>query len=314
MKDLKKADKIKIYERQDIIRLTAKDGFIVTALLVTSKFERRKDVVKAPLLLQIHGLLGHFLARGTPQILPHALLEYKCNSLSVNTRLAFAGQVTGKGIFDDTIHDIDAAVEFLEYEGFTNIFILGYSLGASILVNWASKRPKTKVKGIILEGAHHAIPDSWKKDFAKWGSSPTYDEVYKKAKNVLGNDPYNSPNDETFVVYQSRGPNREPLSSEVFTYKTWWFMGGPEAHNAKACEHIDKVKLPMLILRGAGDYLVEGWEPSTLCDIAKKAGNKDVKVVEIPNAKHDCMENRDGTLKEISDMLFKYSVDAYRPT
>jgi len=298
--------KIKIHERQDLIRLETKDGFTVSALLVTSKYEKRRDIANVPVLLQIHGLLGHFLSRGTPQLLPHALLERGYSSMSINTRLAFAGQITGKGIFDDTVYDIDAALEFLEYEGFKNIFILGYSLGASMVVHWAANRPHKNIKGLILEGVHHAIPDSWRKDLAKWGSSPTYDEIYKRAKKALGKDPKKSPNDETFVVYQSRGPNREPINSEVFTYKTWWFMSGPEATNAMAHKHIDKIKIPVLILRGEGDFLIENWESEALAKILRESGNFHVKIKEIPNAKHDCMENPDEMLKEIVTMFQKF--------
>ncbi|MFC1576220.1 alpha/beta hydrolase [Candidatus Omnitrophota bacterium] len=300
-------EETKVYERQDLLRLEAKDGSPIDALLVTSKHEKMRDVIKAPMLLQLHGLLGHFLARGTPRLLPHALLKYGYSSMSINTRLAFAGQITGKGIFDDTIYDIDAAIKFLQYEGFRNIFILGYSLGASMLVNWAAKREHAKVRGLILEGVHHAIPDSQKKDFTKWGSTPSYEEIYEKAKKILGNDPYNSPNDETFVVCQSRGPNHTPSSSEIFTYKTWWFMTGPEAVSARAHQHIDKIKIPVLMLRGEGDFLIEGWEPEALSKILREAGNKHVRVREIKGAKHDCMENPDQMLEEIHTMLSKFS-------
>ena len=131
-------DRLQNYEKHNLLRLTAKDGFVVDVLMITSRSEKKEERLRAPVLLQIHGLLGHFLARGTPRLLPHVLAKRGINSLSINTRLAIAGQVTGRGIFDDTINDIDAAVEFLEREGFKNIFILGYSLGVAMLVIWAA--------------------------------------------------------------------------------------------------------------------------------------------------------------------------------
>ena len=96
-------------EKQSLVRLAAQDGFLVNGLLVTHKYQKKEEVLGIPILLQIHGLLGHFLARGTPRLLPHALLERGFSSLSINTRLASAGQITGKGILDDTIMDIDVA-------------------------------------------------------------------------------------------------------------------------------------------------------------------------------------------------------------
>jgi pimeloyl-ACP methyl ester carboxylesterase len=293
--------------KQTIVSLKASDGFVVNSLLVTKESKKKEEILRVPILLQIHGLLGHFLARGTPRLLPRALLERGFGSLSINTRLAFAGQVNGEGIFNDTMYDIDAAVTFLEDEGFKNIFILGYSLGASMLVYWASQRERTSVKGLILEGPLYSMPDSQKRKFAKWGSSPTYDEIYERAKIVLGDEPYKSRNDETFVVYRSRGPNRTPASSEVFTYKTWWFMTGPEAYGTMTYRHIGGVKLPILIIRGEGDWITEEWEAEALGRLARKAGNKAVRVRKIPEARHDCMENPEEMLKAIVDMLITYS-------
>ncbi len=294
---------IKFNEFQYLMRFKAADGFTVSAYLMPADCGDDTDLMEVPVLLQIHGLLGHFLSRGTPRQLPRALYKKGYSSLSINTRLAYAGQINGTGIFDDTIKDIDAAIAFLNDRGFRNIFILGYSLGAAMLVYWASQRKEENVRGLILEGAHYSIPDSWKNDFHKWGSTPSYEELYEKAKTVLGDDPYNSPNDETFVVYQSRGPNHEPISSEIFTYKTWWFMAGPEAGNAMAYKHIGKVKLPILILRGVDDFLVEDWEPGALKKIARDAGNKNVKMIDVPGARHDCMENSVVMMQHIVEMF-----------
>lgn len=298
---------MKIHEHQALVRFQTKDGFGITGLLVTKERKKKEEISDIPIVLQIHGLLGHFLSGGTPRLLPHALLEHGFSSFSINTRLAFAGQMNGKGIFEDTIHDIDAAVEFLSQEGFKNIYILGYSLGATILVHWAANREHENVKGIILESCHYSIAGWWKWCFNRWGSSPTYDEVYEKAKEVLGEDPYNSPNDELFMVYQSRGPDRTPGNSELFTYKTWWFMAGPEANSAKAYRHIDKIKIPILLLRGEDDTDIAEEEPYKLAKIAKEAGNKHVRVRQLQGVRHDCMDNPVVMLQEIGDMLRKFS-------
>ncbi len=298
-----------MHEHQTLLRFRAEDGFLISALLVTKKYEKKEEIVEVPILLQIHGLLGHFLARGTPRLLPHALLDHGFHSMSINTRLAYAGQMTSRGIFDDTIKDIDAAVQFLTREGFRNIFILGYSLGASMVVHWAAHRERRDVKGLILEGPLYSGPDSQRKFFTKWESMPTYQGVYEKAKAVLGGDPYSSTNDETLVVYQARGPSREPIDNELFTYKTWWFMVGPEAHNAMAYKHIGKINLPILMIRGENDKLVEGWEPEALARILREAGNTNVRVRQILDAGHDCMENPDEMLKEVVNIMSACSRD-----
>jgi alpha-beta hydrolase superfamily lysophospholipase len=296
-----------IHEYQSLIRFRAEDGFLVIGLLVTKENHRVQEIAEVPILLQVHGSLGHFLARGTPRLLPHALLDRGFSSFSINTRLASAGQITGQGIFDNTIKDLDAAVSFLIHEGFRKIFVLGYSLGAGMVVYWLANRNYPEVKGVILEGPPYSGPDSHKKRYREYGSSPSYEALYQEAKKVLGRDPYNSTNDETIIVYQSRGSTKEPLSDEIFTYKTWWFMQGPEAHAAMTHKHMDKIQLPMLIMRGEHDFLTEPWEPGSLAEIAQRAGNNHVRSVEIPKARHDCMENSEAMIEEIIRMIQTYA-------
>jgi len=298
---------MKIHERQNLIRFRTRDKFLICALLVTPEYDNKEQILDIPILLQIHGLLGHFLARGTPRLLPHAIVELGFNAMSMDTRLAHAGQITGQGIFDDTIKDIDAAVEFLTQEGFRNIFILGYSLGASMAAYWAANREHPNVKGLIFEGVHYSSHDSKRKQFTRWGSFPTYQEIVEKARAVLGDDPYRSTNDEIFVAYQCRGPNSEPISDEIVTYKTWWFMDGPEAHAAMTYKHIGKINLPILMIRGENDHIAEDWEAEALAVIARKEGNQNVRVKQIPDAGHDCMQNPDKMLKEIMHMFSRWS-------
>lgn len=296
-------DEILIHPEQHLIRFRAPDGFLVTSHLLTKDFEQSKNSLDTPIVLHIHGLLGHFLARGTPRLLPHALLEQGVWSLSINTRLAFAGQLTGKGIFSDTIHEIDAAVAFLTQKGFRRIYLLGYSLGASMIVHWAANRSDPNVRGLILEGLHYSLPDSQRRRLEKWRSTPTYEEIVERAKGVLGNDPYHSLNDETFVIYRSRGATSEPINDEIFTYKSWWHMMGPEAYAAMAHRHMGSIKKPILIIRGEHDPLVEKWEPEALAQIVRASGNRHIRVRQIPQAGHDCMENPAEMLKEITGMV-----------
>lgn len=292
-----------LHGEQHLIRFRASDGFLISAHLLANEGGPVAGRPEVPIVLHVHGLLGHFLARGTPRLLPQALLEQGIWSLSINTRLALAGQMTSKGIFDDTIHDIDAAVAFLTEEGFQRIFLLGYSLGASMVVHWAANRARDNVKGLILEGIHYSIPDSQKRRLARWGSCPTYEEVYERAKAVLGEDPYHSPNDETFVICGARGPTWEPLHDEIFTYKSWWHMMGPDASAAMAYKHIGRIKVPLLIVRGESDPLIGSSEPEALADVARASGNPGVHVRQIPQAGHDCMENPAELLKEITRLL-----------
>jgi alpha-beta hydrolase superfamily lysophospholipase len=86
-------------------------------------------------------------------------------------------------------------------------------------------------------------------------------------------------------------------------------MVGPKADRAMTYKHISKIKIPTLLIRGEHDPLTEPWEAETLANLAREAGNVDVRVSQIPEAKHDCMENSEEMLREIIKMFSQYSVE-----
>jgi len=300
------------HNEKRLISFQAEDGFQIDALLLSKGFEKKEDLLSTPIIIHVHGVLGNFLARGTPRLIPPALLEYGYSSFSINTRMAFLGQIMGEGIFDNAIRDIDAAMALLGQEGFRNIFILGYSLGANTVAYYASERPNACIQGVILEGCAFSLPDSQRRRWEKWDSIPSYDEVYRRAKEVLGTEPSRSKNDQIFIVYRAWGPTFNPFHVEIFSYKTWWFMRSPEAGNAKTNKLITKVKVPILFLQGENDDILAPWESRELARLAREAGNPDVTVKYIPNAMHDCMENPDETIKAIVGWISSIEVKRKR--
>ncbi len=84
-------------------------------------------------------------------------------------------------------------------------------------------------------------------------------------------------------------------------------MAGPEAHGTMTYKHLDKIKLPMLMIRGENDPLTEDWEPQALAQVALKSGNPDVRVRQITDAGHDCMQNPAEMLKAIIHMFTAWS-------
>ncbi|MCK5709437.1 MAG: DUF1749 domain-containing protein [Deltaproteobacteria bacterium] len=286
-----------------LLSFPAEDGFLINAVLVSGEFKREEDLYDSPIVLLVHGVLGHFLARGTPRLLPNAFVENGISSFSINTRMAFTGQMFGSAIFDESIMDIEAAVNVLVKEGFRKIIILGWSLGANISVYYAVNNPHSNVKGLILEGCSSSLPLSNKRRLEKWNSIPSYDHIYDIAKKVLKPDPVTTQNDRVFIVYRAWGPTFDPSDVELFTYRTWWFMRSPEAHNAKTNEIIAGVKIPVLFIHGENDYVVGHEEVKSLVEILNKAGNKDVQLTFIPDAKHDCMENPGATVDTLIEWL-----------
>ncbi|MGH7891975.1 MAG: alpha/beta fold hydrolase, partial [Thermodesulfobacteriota bacterium] len=77
----------------------------------------------------------------------------------------------------------------------------------------------------------------------------------------------------------------------------------PEAHHAKTCTVMPRVKVPVLFLQGVNDDILEEWESRELARLASEAGNGSVDVRYIENAKHDCMENPDAASDSIAGWI-----------
>jgi len=292
-----------LHKNQRHIEFKASDGFELDGLLLTRDSDHEPELINNPIIIIVHGELGHFLSQVTPRLLPKYLHDQGISSFSINTRMANIGRIKGERIFDDAIMDLEASVNLLEEMDFNRIYILGYSLGANLAIYYASQCFNPNVHGIILEGCTYSLPESHRKRLNKWNSIPSYDEIYEKAKEILKPDPYSSLNDTILVVSHAWGPTSKPGHFAVYTYKTWWFMKGPEATKTKAYKLIPKVKIPILFLRGENDRLVENLETVNLAKIANEAGNHNVTIKYIPDARHDCMENPSETTYAIIEWI-----------
>ena len=293
----------KITKQRNLLTFTTRDGFEINALLITPRFEDESELFETPIIINVHGVLGNFLARGTPQILPPALQAKGLSTLSINTRLGFLGQILGEGIFDKSDQDIEESVKVLVELGFKNIYILGYSLGANLAVYYLTKSRDSNIKGLILEGCSYSLPESQKKRLERNKSIPQYEDIYKRAKQILGPDPRSDINDQVFIVYRAWGDSFNPVDIEMFTYRTWWFMRSPEAVYAKTYDLIDQLNVPILFIHGEIDDVVDPSEPKELMGILENSGNKEVELVYIPDAKHDCMENPEATVEAITGWI-----------
>lgn len=292
-----------INEQKRLLTYRTEDGFEVNSLLVTPEFPSEKALYESPIVVSLYGVLGHFLTRGTPQMLPPLLKEKGISTLSVNTRMAFMGQIMGQGIFPDTIHEMRESVNVLRGEGFRNIFMLGYSLGANMAVYYATRTGSFGIRGLVLEGCSYSLPYSQQRRLERNGSIPSYDDIYLKAKEVLGPDPGKKKNDQIFIVYRAWGDSFNPVDAEMFTYRTWWFMRGPDAHHAKTCELVKDLKAPVLFIHGENDDVVDVWEPMELKNIMNRSGNADVTLRYIPGAKHDCLDNPRDSIEAVTEWM-----------
>ncbi len=257
-----------------------------------------------PIVIHVHGFLGNFLD-GSQRFLPPILAESGYSSLAINTRMANFGLFFGYGLLDDTIPQIHRVVEYLGELGYEKIILSGYSLGTSIVLRYASselaREEGSKLSGIISLATPYSMPDSIRRRWNRWGSEPSYDEVLEEAKEILKPDPYSSKEDRTILVYKARGDTYEPEHTEIYTYKTWWFLAGPEAEAAMAYKRIDKISVPILLIQGWYDEVVDPQETHDLAQLALATGNDDVSAFYV-NAGHKF----DGKEDELGDIIVRW--------
>lgn len=259
---------------------------------------------KEPVIIHVHGFLGNFLD-GSQRFLPPILAKAGYSSLSINTRMANFGLFFGYGILEDTVPQIDTAIVFLKGLGYKNIILSGYSLGGSVVLRYVSLRNDTSaypsLKGVIALATPYSMPDSIRRRWNKWDSQPSYDDVYQEAKEILKQAPYDSSEDRTILIYRARGNTYRPEHTEIYTYKTWWFLAGPQSEGAKAYKQIEQIKIPILLIQGWHDDIVNPQETQDLAQAALNAGNKDVSAFYV-NAGHTL----EGKEEELGDIVVKW--------
>jgi pimeloyl-ACP methyl ester carboxylesterase len=236
-----------------------------------------------PVILRLHGTLGNLLDE-TEHELPSALAAEGYSSLTMNTLLANLGLFFGFGIFDDTLPQIDRVYEFLTKLGFKKIVIAGHGLGGCMAVRYAALRNDPlkcpEIKGVIAVATPYSMPDTICRRWQRFGSEPSYEEIYARAKRVFKPPPGEEPApDEPFVVNKAHGETYLPEHSEVYTLKTWWSLAGPESEGTKVYQHIGQVKVPVLLVYGLYDDIIERREFEDLGKIALAAGNNDVSQI-----------------------------------
>jgi len=259
---------------------------------------------KEPIVIHVHGFLGNFLD-GSQRFLPPILVKAGYSSLAINTRMANFSLFFGFGILEDTVPQIDTAIVFLKELGYKKIILSGYSLGGCIVLRYAALRndPSSypSLKGVIALATPRSMPDSIRRRWDRWKSEPSYEEVYKRAKEFLKPAPYNASEDRTILIYKARGDTYRPEHTEIYTYKTWWFLAGPEADGATAYKQIEKIKIPILLTQGWHDDVIDPIETFELAQISLDAGNKDVSAFYL-NTGHALEMKED----ELGDIIIKW--------
>ncbi|MGB7946308.1 MAG: alpha/beta hydrolase [Candidatus Binatia bacterium] len=268
----------------------------------------REHFEEKPVILRLHGILGNLLDE-TEHFLPGVLASAGYSSLTMNTLLANLGLFFGFGIFDDAVKQIDAGCQFLRQVGFKKIVVAGHGLGGCMAIRYGAlandPAKHSDIRGIIAVATPYSMPDTIRRRWERFGSEPSYDEVCRKAQRLFNPPPEDrSTEDEIVVVKRAHGYTARPEHTDIYTLKTWWALGGPEAQGAEIYRYIGQIRRPLLLVHGTRDDLIQRSEFENLCRIASKSGNREVTAIQL-----DTNHTFDGKHEEMGQLMIKWLTD-----
>lgn len=233
--------------------ITTKDGLIHQGIF----FQPQKHGTKA--LLWIHGLTGRFY--GDVAMMEQAALMCEQNGwglASFNNRghdmitgahrvdpvnhsgYSYATIGAGHEEFEESVYDMEAGVNFLVQQGFSEVILVGMSTGANKACYYGATTKDIHVAGIVLGGP---MSDRY--------SSGYTSEIYKKYKAIMQKEIEEGRGDELKVGYDffPLTPNRwmslyvEGSAEDVFNY----------ADEKNALAQFSKITKPLLVMIGEND-------------------------------------------------------------
>ncbi|MGF1486339.1 MAG: alpha/beta hydrolase [Prochloraceae cyanobacterium] len=217
-------------------------------------------------------------------------LDYAVYGLDLRGHGRSAGQRGYINSWDEFREDLQI---FLELIRTTNnnlpIFLVGHSLGGSIVVDYILDRPENISGAIALAPALGKVGVSqFKLKLAK-----ILDRICPRFFLKTGIDPVNYTRDKTLIKKYQQDPLIHHVATARLTAECFKVQ-------KKIYKQKNSLKIPLLILHGGGDVITY---PSASRKFIKKANLKYVEFKEYPEIAHDIQNDPDRELvfKDICD-------------
>lgn len=285
-----------------IVQVKTSDGFWLHGLYLPA--ENKKTV-----FLNIHGTASNFYEEDFIEEMTKALIPKGISMLSTNNRGngVYDAWETKKGaaveIFEDCLIDIDAWIEFVLREKYTNIILSGHSLGTEKVVYYMAKgKYKDKVKAIVLLAPA---------DSPRW-------RYYDKSRKVSGTGETGQARVEVQIkdaekmIAEGRGDElmersiyggwmpKSPKSLINFLGENTELIKALPFHSGKL-EMYSNIRVPVLVAIG-DEKEYTGIPIKDALDLMVKE-NKNTKAIQIKDCDHDFEGSEDELVKELLKFL-----------
>ena len=263
-----------------LIRVKTNDGVYLTGVL-----RRPRRSKEAACVVLIHGYSGNFYS-GVMDFLPKALTNKGFATLAINMRDHDRGPK--KSRFEENRFDIASAVEKMARLGYRPIFLYGHSMGTNRVLYYLEATQDPRIKGAILTGPPGNL-FQW--NIRMFGLN-TAERVLRQAQDLVGK----GKGDQWMLV------NLGPLGKALYTANHVVSLRGAKTVS-DPFKNISKIPMPILIVQGIADHLVD---PNVADRLRNSAAlSTHVAVVKIPGADHRFDRHR----QELADIIHRWLVN-----
>jgi pimeloyl-ACP methyl ester carboxylesterase len=253
------------------LAIKAIDGFKVDAALWQPD---GKAANATTLVIGVHGSGDNFV-KPPMGFISRALAAKGYGVLAINTRQN--GERVNTDNFLETRRDIEAAVYTARALGYRSLVLYGHSLGNIQVQYYAANNWEPDIKAVLMTGMFGNLP--WKSRNMLVQNEENYRQLTEAAFKSL----------------------REGKTDEVMPVRMFWITGQQvpltgrhflsyrheASSTADGTYWIRRVPRPILMVRDAGDAIVQAFEPYMLLGAATSPGSlvPSAKLVVLPNAK-----------------------------
>lgn len=287
----------------EFVKTTTEDNLILQGLIAEP--ETKTDSV----ILHIHGMSGNFWENSFVKTMLKDYPKNKLSFLTVETRgaelLRWFQTEDGKTkligdsyeLFEESIYDIEAWVNFLKARGYKNIHLQGHSLGCSKIAYYQKIKKNSSIKSLMF-----ISPSDMMGLLVNDRDKPNYDKFLKEAKELVeaGKE------DELLAGIQWDFAKQSARSFINFSFKNDNLAIFNYYNPERGFDTIKTINIPMLSILGTKDdgIVTDAYKSTEM--LKKNAINcKKFKGVVFEDAQHNFQGFEDRIVKEVISFIWK---------